>query len=133
MDFRDSSNLGEIPVNHSESTISGKPYGTKLILSGLRKPEDWQAEEYLLSLQRKLSGMIFPFQVAQDFRVRLEVDGKKLELAEIAKKVRETALLKYVFEFRRSSIANIGSGATQLLPAEQKGRPSALKFPLSTR
>ena len=99
VDFRDSSNLGEIPVNHSESTISGKPYGTKLILSGLRKPEDWRAEEYLLGLQRKLSGMIFPFQVAQDFRVRLEVDGKKLELAEIAKKVRETALLKYVFEF----------------------------------
>ena len=79
--------------------MSRQPHGTKLILSGLRKPEDWRAEEHLLSLQRKLSGMIFPFQAAQDFRVRLEVDGKTLELAEIAKKVRETALLKYVFEF----------------------------------
>ena len=99
MDFRDSSNLGEILVNYDERKTSRKPHGTKLILSGLRKPEDWRAEEYLLGLQRKLSGMIFPFQVAQDFRVRLEVDGKELELAEIAKKVRETALLKYVFEF----------------------------------
>ena len=98
-DFRDSSSLGGVPVKYRQSTISGKLPGTKLILSGLREPEDWQSEEYLLGLQRKLSGMIFPFQAAQDFRVRLEVDGKKLELAEIAKRVRETALLKYVFEF----------------------------------
>ncbi len=98
-DFRDSSRLGEVPVWYRQSSISGKPQGTKLILTGLREPEEWQTEEHLLGLQRKLSGMISPFQAARDFRVRLAVDGKKLVLAEIAKKVRETALLKYVFEF----------------------------------
>lgn len=98
-DFRDSSRLGEVPVSYRQSTMSRKLQGMKLILSGLREPENWQTEEHLHGLQRKLSGMISPFQAARDFRVRLEVDGKELELAEIAKKVRETALLKYVFEF----------------------------------
>ena len=98
-DFRESSRLGEVPVRYRQTAMTGKGQGTKLMLSGLREPEDWQTEAHLLDLQRKLSGMISPFQAARDFHVRLEVDGKKLELAEIAKKVRETALLKYLFEF----------------------------------
>ena len=61
--------------------------------------EAWQGKRYLQDLQRKLSGMLSPFQEARDFVVHLEIDGKPLELIEIAQRVRETALLKYTFEF----------------------------------
>ena len=98
-DFIATSNLGDVPVTQSRIADCGKRPGTKLILSDLRDPEMWQTEEQLGELQRKLSGMISPFEEARDFQIRLEVDGKRLELAEITKRVRETALLKYVFEF----------------------------------
>ena len=107
-DFRDSSRLGEVPVNYERTALSGNRQGTKLILSGLREPKDWQAEKHLLELQRKLSGMISPFEATHDFSVQLEVDGKKLELAEIARKVRETALLKYTFQFDGRALAISG-------------------------
>ena len=98
-DFIATSNLSNVPVTQKRIADCGKRSGTKLILSDLREPEIWQTEEQLRELQRKLSGMISPFEEARDFQVRLEVDGKRLELAEIAKRVRETALLKYAFEF----------------------------------
>ena len=100
-DFRETSSLGEVPVTFDAGTVSGseKSPGTKLILSGLIQLDYWQDKDRLLELQRKLSGMISPFEEATDFRVLLKVDGVDLELAEIAKKVRETALVKYEFEF----------------------------------
>ena len=100
--------------------MSGKPQGTKLILSSLRRPEDWQTEEHLLDLQRKLSGMIFPFQATRDIRVRLEVDGKKLELAEIARKVRATAQLKYEFEFDGRALNILGVARLRYLQPNGK-------------
>ena len=98
-DFREATNLGEVPLELKRGPVSRSQCGTTLILSDLREPETWQGEVHLQDLQRKLSGMISPFQEGRDFRVHLEVDGKRLELAEIAQRVRETALLKYAFEF----------------------------------
>ncbi len=103
-DFRETSNLGGVPVEWDEKFDSGKKHGTKLVLSGLREPEIWRAEGSLNELQRKLSGMISPFEESKDFKVHLEVDGKRMELAEITKRVREAALVKYAFEFDGESI-----------------------------
>ena len=98
-DFRETTRLGRVPVKFARTEGQRQPHGTKLILSGLRQPEDWRATQHVLDLQRRLSGMLSPFEDIDDFRVHLEVDGKTLELAEMARKVRETALLKYEFGF----------------------------------
>ena len=126
-DFRDSSSLGQVPVKYEKSTISKTPIGTKLILSGLREPENWQAGGHLQELQRKLSGMISPFQAARDFRVGLEVDGNKLELAEITKKVRETALLKYVFQFDGQVLRISGVARIKYFQPSKKADQALLK------
>ena len=99
MDFRDTAHLSEVPLMFEAKAIGSSKPGTTLILSDLREPDAWQSEGYLRDLQRKLSSMISPFQEARDFFVYLEVDGKPLELAEIAQRVRETALLRYNLEF----------------------------------
>lgn len=98
-DFRETNNLRDVPLTWKQTSASGQKAGTKLVLSDLRELEVWQNEEYLRNLQMELSGMISPFQEARDFQVHLEVDGKRLELAEIAQRLRETALLKYDFAF----------------------------------
>lgn len=97
--FRNATNLSEVRLKLGRTPVSGKSHGTTLVLSDLREPETWQGEENLRKLQRELSAMISPFQEASDFHVYLEVDGKHLELAEIAQRVRETALIKYSFGF----------------------------------
>ena len=98
-DFRATTSLHEVPVTFRSTAVTGDHHGTKLVLSDLREPEIWRGEKYLQELQRKLSGMLSPFHEARDFHVHVEVDGKRLELAEIAQRVRETALLKYTFAF----------------------------------
>ena len=98
-DFRDTSKLGDVPVRSARTRVGGGVPGTKLVLSGLRQVEVWQTEDRLRDLQRKLSGMISPFEEVGDFQVYLQVDGKPLELAEIHKRLRETAQLQYSLEF----------------------------------
>ena len=98
-DFRQIEKLHEVPVTWQQSAANGSKNGTQLILSDLCEPKMWQRERYLRDLQRKLSGMISPFEEGRDFRVYLEVDGKRIELTEIAERVRQTALLRYTFRF----------------------------------
>ena len=100
-DFRGATKLGEVGVKAEQRSVAGSKHGTQLILSNLCEPEAWQGETNLRELQRQLSVLISPFQEqeASEFRVILEVDGKRIELSEIAQGIRETALLRYAFEF----------------------------------
>ena len=98
-DFRETSKLGDVPVRWERTRDGGGEHGTRLLLSGLRETEVWQAEDKLRELQRRLSGMISPFEEVRDFDVQMQVDGKLLELVEIARRLRETAQLRYSFEF----------------------------------
>ena len=100
-DFRDTSSLGGVPIRSEQRRVAGSKHGTKLILSDLCEPNIWQGEVELQELQRRLSEMISPFQEqeASEFRVHLEVDGKQIELTEIAQRLRDTALLRYTFGF----------------------------------
>ena len=127
-DFRESSSLGEVPVTFEEGTVSGRQEspGTKLILSGLIQLDYWRDKARLSELQRKLSGMISPFEEATDFRVLLRVDDVDLELAEIAKKVRETALVKYKFEFDGEALRI--SGRARLTYFQPRGKEEAALF-----
>ena len=99
MDFRERSRLGDVPVRSARTPGGHEEAGTKLVLSGLRQPEVWQASDKVRELQRRLSAMISPFEEVSDFHVHLEVDGNHLELAAIHRRLRETAQLRYRFEF----------------------------------
>lgn len=125
-DFRDTTGLGEVPVRYDPKTDGGERHGTQLILSGLLERERWQEEEYLSDMQRMLSGMVSPFEEAKDFRVYLEVDGKKLELAAIAKKVRETAVVKYEFEFDGKALRVWGCAKLKYL--QPRGKAYGARF-----
>ena len=98
-DFRERSRLGDVPVRSARTRGGDGAAGTRLVLSGLREPEAWQAADKVRELQRRLSAMISPFEEVSDFHVHLEVDGKHLELAEIHRRLRETAQLRYSLEF----------------------------------
>ena len=118
-DFLETTNLSDVRPKQERSTTERSP-GTTLILSDLREPEAWQGEEYLRKLQLDLSGMISPFREARDFLVHVEVDGKRLELAEITQRFRETALLKYTFEFDGELFRISGTARLEYLRPSKK-------------
>lgn len=120
-DFRDTASLGDVPVvlMGSSRDQTGRP-GTKLILSDLCDTDTWQSDQNLQDLQRKLSGMISPFREVQDFLVYLEVDGKQLELAEVAQRVREAAMLRYSFDFDGAALRVSGRARLDYLKPNEK-------------
>ncbi|MDE0450935.1 MAG: ATP-binding protein [Gammaproteobacteria bacterium] len=126
-DFRETSKLGNVPVRWERTRNGVGEPGTRLLLSGLRETEVWQTEDKLKELQRRLSGMISPFEEVRDFRVQVEVDGKPLELAEIARRLRETAQLRYTFEFDGESLRVRGFGRLNYFRPGTKRDQQALK------
>ena len=98
-DFRETPKFRDVSARWEPTRDGGGEPGTRLLLSRLREPEVWQAKDKLRELQRRLSGMISPFEEVRDFQVHMEVDGKPLELTEIARRLRETAQVRYTFEF----------------------------------
>ena len=98
-DFRETPKFRDVSARWEPTRDGGGEPGTRLLLSRLREPEVWQAKDKLRELQRRLSGMISPFEEVRDFQVQVEVDGKPLELTEIARRLRETAQVRYSFEF----------------------------------
>ena len=119
-DFRVTANLGDVMVSFDRRTVSGRKPGTKIILSDLREPETWQGKRQLEDIQRELSGMISPFEETRDFRVHLEIDGNRIELTEIAQRVRETALLKYAFDFDGELLCISGAARLNYLQPNDK-------------
>ena len=114
-------------MKFEQNKVCGQRPGTKLILSGLHECQEWRQKQHVLDLQRKLSGMLSPFEEANDFSVHLEVDGKTLELAEISKKVRETALLRYVFKFDGQVLEISGSAKLKYFQPRAKDGETLFK------
>ena len=127
-DFRETTNLAKVPLTLQRSTIGDSTCGTMLILSDLCELETWQGERHLWTLQRELSAMISPFQEVHkhSFHVHLQVDGKHIELAEIAERVRETALLKYDFAFDGEVLRMSGVARLKYLQPDDKNRRQIL-------
>jgi signal transduction histidine kinase len=118
-DFRNTESLSHVPVTFEQRACGDERPGTQLILSDLRDPETWRGEK-IHELQRSLSGMISPFKEVKNFIVHLELDGKRLELAEIALRVRETALLRYSFDFDGTTFKITGKTRLNFLQPNAK-------------
>lgn len=126
-DFRGTSSLGEVPVRYEQNTDGGERNGMTLILSELVELQSWQDRERVLALQRQLASVISPFEEAKDFRVRLQVDGNDVELAEITRRVRETALVRYAFEFDGEVLDICGRAKLKYFQPRSKEREASFK------
>jgi signal transduction histidine kinase len=114
-DFRNTAQLSQVPLTFKELVPSSRNQGTTLLLSDLKNPETWRGESKTSELQRNLSAMISPFREVRDFAVYLELDGKTLELSEIAQQVRESAQQHYRFDFDGTTFQVKGRARLSLL------------------
>ena len=100
-DFLNQHHLHDVPVG--EGTRQSKErHGTHLIISHLRDPAAWKGEA-VDQLEQRLSQMISPYKEVREFTVHTNVNGRRLELAEITESVRETAQIRYDLQFDSAS------------------------------
>jgi signal transduction histidine kinase len=95
--FRNQQNLQDVPVRE-DTRASKERHGTQLVISDLRDATTWKGDA-VNDLERRLSQMISPYKDVREFTIHANVNGRKLELAEITEAVRDTAQVRYELKF----------------------------------
>ncbi len=100
-DFSKVKKIEDVEV-YTRKIESEKKKGTKIVISNLKEINVWEENE-LKSLQKELSVMISPYKEAREFYVMISINGTKLELIDMSKKIRDIAQLHYDIYFDKTT------------------------------
>lgn len=97
-DFTEDKKLTAVPLHYSSERKRKPRRGTKLVITGLLRPEVWsgQTRDKLVG---QLSQLIFPFEEVRPFNVYLTIDGTRLDLETITSNLRDLAVSRFAFSF----------------------------------
>lgn len=130
-DFRHYDTLSSVPV--VTETAKRARVGTTVRLLGLRHPEYWVTDEAGGStrrsrLVRELSQIVSPYEGVQGFQVSVVVDGRTIDLYELTARLRESAEVRYTFDFDGDELRISGKLRLAFLRPAQKSGPKAEYF-----
>lgn len=124
-DFAGREVLTDVPITYDDDVQFDRICGTTLIISELNELETWLGDS-TLELQKSLSHMICPYEELPGFRLVVTCDGRKLELAEITRRVREVAPLHYDIIFDSETLTITGRIRASFLRLNDKDDRVAL-------
>ena len=102
--------------------------GTTVTVAELNDAERWKGEG-ALELQSSMSKVISPYEGVEGFSISLTVDGEKLDLQSINRKVLETAQLHYDIKFDGKKLVIKGrSGLDFFRPQKPEEREAFAQF-----
>ena len=78
--------------------------GTRLAIYGLTQPDYWEGEPQIKELQKKLFGLISPFEEFHGFRIKLQVGGKPVDLFSLTPELRKAATLTFRLHWDGSTL-----------------------------
>jgi signal transduction histidine kinase len=97
-DVRSGTLLEDVPITQTRIPPNGQT-GTTVRIFGLRELDSWRSEKRKKRLQLKLSGLISPFEGANNFEVSLNYNGRDIDLVSISAKLRETAAMTFDYDW----------------------------------
>lgn len=97
-DVRSGTLLEDVPITWTRIPPNGQT-GTTVRIFGLREIDSWRADKRKKRLQLKLSGLISPFEGANNFEVSLNYNGTDIDLVSISAKLRETAAMTFTYDW----------------------------------
>jgi signal transduction histidine kinase len=119
-DFGNSTRRTDVPIKGPFPAKATRRSGTTLILSDLVDPERWRGPEAKKLLEEQFAELISPFEGISAFDLLITVDGVKLDLATVAKKLRQQADTTFSLVFDGSKMAMQGRvKLRQLEPSEK--------------
>jgi signal transduction histidine kinase len=90
-DFTNTVRLTDVPIKGPFEHSASRRSGTTLILSDLVDPQRWQGPDAKKQLEEQLGELVSPFEDISAFDLLISVDGVKLDLARVAKRLRQQA------------------------------------------
>ena len=124
-DFANREVLTDVPITFDDDVRLERACGTTLIISELNELETWLGDS-TIELEKNLSQMICPYEEVSGFRMVVTCDGRKLELAEITRRIREVAPLHYDIQFDSGALTISGRIRASFLRLNDKGDRVAL-------
>lgn len=125
-DFRDKI-LSTVPVHFYERQLKKTRKGTRIVVSGLRNSNKWKGKGRD-ELIRKISQLLFPFEELRHFDVFLTVNGVRIDLDNVPKRVFDVANAKYSFSFDGKLLQIHGKYRLSFLMPTTKGEHARQQF-----
>jgi signal transduction histidine kinase len=97
-DFSSGDLLEDVPVKFQQSRTSAAK-GTKITITGLRDLDNWK-QNNREQLRGNLAKIISPYVPIKNFEVFAVFDGEEIDLFAVGKKLRDSALVKYVISYK---------------------------------
>ncbi len=107
-DFENMKRLTDVPIIGPFEYESARRSGTTLLLSDLTDAERWRGEAAKRLLEEQLAELVSPFEGISSFDLLITVDGVKLDLATVARKLRQQADTTFSFSFDGTSMSMQG-------------------------
>ncbi|MFD5873397.1 ATP-binding protein [Streptomyces sp. NPDC060322] len=127
-EFQSKSSLSEVDLTLLSRPTS-KRHGTTLMITELREPEQWSSASMssggggASALQKDLSVMISPYGDERGLRILLKVDGERIDLYELPKRVRGAAELRYLLDYADGTLEIIGEVALSYWAPQDRAKP----------
>jgi signal transduction histidine kinase len=122
-DFSNTARLTDVPIKGPIESKATRRSGTTLVLSDLVDPKRWQGPESKRLLEEQFAELVSPFEGIGAFELLITIDGVKLDLATVAKRLRQQADTTFSLSFDGASMIMQGrTKLRQLEPSERNRR-----------
>ena len=119
--------ISKVPVHFEETRKKKLGKGTKVVVSGLRSPNRWKGKGQD-ELVQKLSQLLFPFEELRPFDVLLTVNGVRIDLDSISKRIFDVAGTQFSFSFDGKTLHIEGRYRLSFLLPTAKGEHARQEF-----
>jgi hypothetical protein len=121
-DFGQTSRLTDVPIKGPFEYKASRRSGTTLILSDLVDPTRWEGPAAKSLLEEQLAELVSPFEGISAFELLITVNGVKLDLATVAKRLRQQADATFSLAFKGSTMTMQGRAKLRQLEPSDKAR-----------
>jgi signal transduction histidine kinase len=119
--FQSGCTLDEVPLR--VEVLNNLPVGTTIEIVELSSLQHWQGEQAGSRIQSRLSSLLDPFGIEQNFKVSLNIDDKDFPLTSFTKSLIKPTVAQFDYEFNTDFL--ICKGKVRLpyyLPSEDNSR-----------
>ena len=106
--FREDIALQTVPVFDEVWLPESKKSGTELIITNLYNTKVWEDENSRRELVSTLAQLISPFAPAKSFGITININNDLIDLYELSKQVRNTAISTFKFSFDNKELIITG-------------------------
>jgi signal transduction histidine kinase len=121
-DFRGTTRLTDVPIKGPREKKATRKSGTTLILSDLAEPDRWQGPAAKKLLEQQFAELVSPFEGINAFELLITVDGVRLDLATVARRLRQQADSTFSLVFEDSKMTMQGRAKLRQLEPSDKDR-----------